>query len=287
MTNETRLLKRTRATADEMEARHDRLVELAGEHHPCSVRNLYYRAVVDGLVPKTRNGYMKVQRAVLDLRRDGRIPYSWIVDNSRSRLVMCTYGDVDEFLHDVAGVYRRDLWRTSPWRVEVWCESDSISGIIRDTVKLWRVPLMAMRGQTSETFAHEAVEVWSYDPDRRPVVLYVGDHDPAGLEIEDALVDKLTGFAADAGVVPPKVIRVGVTWDQAVDLDLPGGKPKKPYGFPRSVEAEALPPGVLRDLVDDAIADYADHDAIATLKAVERQERQGLLSLVDQFNGVA
>lgn len=287
MTNETSRIKRHRATAEEMEHRYDRLVELADEHHPCSVRNLYYRAVVDGLVDKTNNDYVKIQRAALKLRRDGRIPYHWIVDNSRSRLQIATFDDVDDFLQDVAGIYRRDLWRRSRWRVEVWCESDSIAGTIRDTVKRWRVPLMPMRGQSSETFVYEAVAEWTLDPDSEPVVLYVGDHDPAGLEIEDALVDKLTRFAADAGMHPPTLTRVGVTWAQAVDMDLPGTKPKKGYGFPQSVEAEALPPNVLRDLVDDAISDYADHDAIATLIAVERQEREGLLSLVDQFGGAS
>lgn len=218
-TYDARPAKRARATRQQMEARYARLVELAAEHHPCSVRHLFYRATVDKLegIGKDAAGYRKVQRAALKLRRDGRIPYSWIVDNSRTVFRVDTFDGVAGFLDDMAGLYRRDLWRRSPYRVEVWTESDSIAGF------------------------------------------------------------------ADGITPPPRFVRLGVTWQQVVDLDLPGTKPKKDYGFPLAVEAEALPPRMLRELVDDAIGAYVNTDELDTLLAVEAEERDGLHRLAGRF----
>lgn len=279
---------RRRATAAEMEDRHQRIAELAEEHGPCSVRHIFYRAVVDGIdgIEKTNNGYMKIQRAVLTLRRQGRIPYSSIVDNSRTAFTTDVWDGTEGFLQDVAGVYRRDLWSRSPYRVEVWCESDSIAGTLIDVARQWRVPLFPIRGQSSETFAYNGSQQWLDTPDRQVVVLYIGDHDPAGLEIESALATKLVGFA-DGLLHEPEFRRVGVTWQQAVDLDLPGTPPKKKYGYPLAVEAEALPPRMLRDLLDQEIASYANGDQLDTLLAVEAEERRGLEQLAASFGGHA
>ena len=60
-------------TADEMEARYDALEAIVDEISPCSVRQVYYQAVVRGLVEKTEAAYGKVQRALVILRRDGDI----------------------------------------------------------------------------------------------------------------------------------------------------------------------------------------------------------------------
>jgi hypothetical protein len=54
--------------------RRDRLVEMAEQSQPATVRQLYYLAETGGLVPKAENGYRQVQHDVLLLRRDGRIP---------------------------------------------------------------------------------------------------------------------------------------------------------------------------------------------------------------------
>ena len=113
------------------------------------------------------------------------------------------------------------------------------------------------------------------DP-RVPVVLNIGDHDPHGLEIEADLRRKLSDFGGSAF----EWSRIGVTWDQIELLDLPGTTPKKEYGFPTAVEAEALPPGTIRGLLDNAITDYVDADQFDVLLASERSEREVLLGVV-------
>ena len=42
-----------------------------------------YTATTVGLVEKNIHGYVKIQRAILEMRRSGRIPWRWIVDTGR------------------------------------------------------------------------------------------------------------------------------------------------------------------------------------------------------------
>lgn len=293
---EARPVNRRRATKAEMAERADELVRLAEENGPCSVRHLFYAATVAKVpgITKDDSGYGKVQRLALELRRAKRIPYRQITDGTRWMRKPTSYGSVADALAATATLYRRDLWVSSSFRVEVWCESDSIAGSIYEVTARWDVPLMVMRGQSSETFVHNAAEAW-VEQFSQPVVLYVGDHDPAGLDIEEAARTKLArfygdGFEAAGGQRKNARIdwhRVGVTWEQVERLDLPGTAPKvknrrKPYPFAMSVEAEALPAALLRELLDEAITNYVDHDKLEVLMEAEESERTILHRMAGQ-----
>lgn len=264
-----------------MDARHTALTALAFEHGPCSVRHIYYRAVVEGVVPKNESGYVKVQRAVLHLRREGEIDYGLITDNTRWMVKATTWDSPQDVLRHTARTYRRNLWTDSEYQVEVWVESDSIGGTIHSIIDKWAVPMYVCRGQVSESFVYSSVEAWQDESGRERAVLYIGDHDPAGLEIQKSLIEKIDRFNEE-GQFPVEYdfIRLAVTWDQIEAGDLPGSVPKKAYGYPLAVEAEALPPNELRSMLDNKIEMYVDEDRLQVLKVAERSERDLFLNLI-------
>lgn len=285
----TSRVRRARATRVEMDARRGALVDLAHEHGPASVRHLFYAAVVAGVpgITKSQSGYLKVQRLVLELRREGLIPYESIVDNTRWIRKQRSYGTWQDAVRETARLYRQDLWATSPYRLEVWCESDSIAGVITPASYEWDVPLMVCRGHASETFAYSAAAAWN-EGCQRPVVLYVGDHDPAGLDIEMSLKQRLGTFYCD-GIEGITWRRIGITAGQVELLDLPTtpakkARRRKPYPWDWSAEAEALPARMLRDLLTAAIEEYVDQEELAVLRVAEESERR---SLFDLARGVA
>ena len=73
--------------------RYEPLVRIAYEHGPASVRHFFYQAVVAQLfdISKDLSGYRKVQRAILKLRREGRIPYELVTDTTRWMRKPTTY----------------------------------------------------------------------------------------------------------------------------------------------------------------------------------------------------
>ena len=267
-------IKRGRATKAEMQDRRERLYDIVSEGQPMSVRHAYYRAVVAGLVSKDDSGYNKVQRALAEMRLEGELPFGWISDNTRWMRKPTTYNSVEDALTRVARYYRRDLWADADVQLEVWCESDSIAGVIFDVTSKWDVPLMPVRGFSSLTFAHGAAAAANADG-RGLVVYYVGDLDPAGVEIENSLRGHLQTWLH----VPSRWERIGVTWDQVEEHALPGTPPKKAFQYPQAVEAEALPAPLLRDLLEEAIVQHVDGHQLRVLQAAEESERELLLAL--------
>ena len=138
-------IKRQRATRDEMAARHDALFEIVRAAQPTGIRFTYYTATTRGIVPKTKTGYRKVQRAILQMRREERIPWDWIVDTNRWMRKPSTWGSIEEVLTSAAAGYRRALWRDSIAAVEVWCESESVAGVLYPVTSKWDVPLYPIK----------------------------------------------------------------------------------------------------------------------------------------------
>jgi hypothetical protein len=75
----------SKAQATELD---NHLLAIVHEEKPTSVRGTYYMALGADLIDKDakgqRNNYMRVQRRLLQMRRSGSVPYSWIMDSSRT-----------------------------------------------------------------------------------------------------------------------------------------------------------------------------------------------------------
>jgi hypothetical protein len=127
------------------------------------------------------------------------------------------FGSKEDALDDLAMYYRRDLWRSQPVRVEVWCESDRIGGVIMPLTDDYGVAMLPCRGQPSNTFIWESAQ--SYRRTAKPVAcLYVGDFDPAGLDLGNSLQERLERYGAP-GV---EFTRIAVEPAQVAELGLLG-----------------------------------------------------------------
>src|SRR5690606_20172078 len=96
-------------------------------------------------VEKDESGYGRVQRQMLAMRREGIIPYGWVADNTRWRIKPDTETSLGAFLRRSARFYRQDLWIRSDTYVEIWCEKDSIAGVIHAITDEYDVPLYVAR----------------------------------------------------------------------------------------------------------------------------------------------
>lgn len=273
-----------------MQVRREALYQIVRESQPTGVRFTYYRAVGQGLVPKTEAGYRQVQRLLAEMREAGDLPYEWITDATRWVRRPIAYDGVDDALREVAASYRRRLWTDSAVLVEVWCESKSAAGVIAPVTYDWDVALYPISGQTSMSFAHTAAMQYRQEP-RHVVVFYVGDFDPAGMEIELHLREKLRRYSGRQ----VRFQRVACTAEQVENLALTGTTPKKTSFYDPvrdrhvtwrgdAVEVEAINPPMLRRLVEDAILRHVDPHALELTRMVEAQERAGLEALAGRWS---
>lgn len=247
---------------------------------PATVRQVFYQAVVRGLVPKDETkGYRVVQRRLLKLREDGRIPYGEITDNARMVRRRDRWNSPEHFAREAASRYRRDYWAESPVRVEVWLEKDALAGVLFPVVvDECGLDLYVTRGFASVTYLQEAAEFMLEDG--RPTFVYVlTDFDPSGLSIAKIVEHELVERAWPTEV---HVERLAVNRCQIDEWKLPTRPTKTTDTRARkfeqehgtgSVELDALPPEILRDLVSASIERHMDARQLDVLKVAEREER--------------
>jgi hypothetical protein len=276
-------IKRTRRTRAELEQLDHALIEIVAQIEPATVRQVFYQAVVHGLVPKDEaKGYKLVQRRLVKLREEGEIPYRWITDNVRIVRGYNRYDGPEDYARVAAEFYRRDYWAESPVNVEIWLEKDALAGVLVPTVlEECGLDLHVTRGYASVSYLQSAADFIRRDG--RPTYVYLlTDFDPSGLGIAETVKTELIHRSHPVEV---HVERLAVNREQIDDYRLPTRPTKstdsrakkfmEEYGT-GSVELDAIQPATLRSLVRNSIEQHMDPERLRVLKLAEEQERDVL-----------
>jgi hypothetical protein len=284
----TSVVKRlSKAQADELDSA---LFSIAEQEKPTSVRGMYYMAMGADLIDKDaqtkRNNYMRIQRRLLQMRRDGRMPYSWITDGSRTIYSYDRFADEDHFSAYAANIYRKDYWLESPVRVEVWVEKDAMAGKLKPVVRdEYGLDLYVSRGFASETYLQEAgAQIRS---DGRPTYVYLlTDFDASGMGIAETVEDKLLEmdypvdvFVERIAATPNQISEYGLITQPVTRSDTRARNFIQRFGT-ETVELDAVPASEIRRLVRDAIERHMDPRRLAFLRMVEQEEREGIRALL-------
>jgi hypothetical protein len=314
MINGTGTIKRHRRTKAAVEQLERQILAVLEEDHPQSIRHVFYRLTDPRLpepVAKTELGYRTVQNRLKLMRRAGSVPYGWISDSTRRGYHTATYANGADFLRRHIGAYRADLWADAEHYVEVWCESRSIAGSIVDLCEELAVSLYPAGGFASITFAYEAAEFIRQEVEdgKQAHVVYIGDYDPAGVLIDRSIEAELRrhlkgeeatlmeeifeGLVAGSGVVAENIFdtvdltfhRLAITEEQIAEFDLPT-KPRKDGDrrarhVKATVEAEAMPAGILRDLLRGKVESFLPSGALEVAQIAEQSERAHLRRWAD------
>jgi hypothetical protein len=274
-------IKRNRATGAGVEARREALLDIIEEQRPMTVRQVFYQATVRGIVEKAETGYNKVQTDLVQMRKSGALPYSWLADNTRWQRRPRTFSSVEEALEDTARLYRKALWTDAGAYVEVWIEKDALAGVVMPVTRKYDVPLMVARGYASLSFLHSAAEDIR-ELDVPAYIYHFGDYDPSGVNAAEKIEQTLREMAPDAEI---HFERVAVTSHQIEMWDLPTRPTKatdtrsKNFGD-ISVELDAIPPDTLRALVELCIQRHLPIRQFEMLMEAEASERMLINGLV-------
>ncbi len=291
-TSPIRRHRRTKAEIEEIKAK---LLAIVEEDEPMTVRQVFYRAVVAGLVEKTENEYTNtVARLLLEMRRARDMPYSWITDATRWMHKGDSYDGLEDFIESHQRAYRRDLWAESETYVEIWCEKEALAGVLYDVTYEFDVPLMVSKGFASESYLYSAADTITdrlLNGRREAIIYFFGDHDPSGLKISKSIEEGIRRLAGEMwdrsdrlGEDHLRFHRTAVTPAQIQRWSLPtrptkleGNRHAKDWDAEQgSVELDAIPPKQLRDLVRMRIGNHVDQRKLAALRQIEAEEREQL-----------
>lgn len=267
-----------RATKPQMAALHEILIRITTDIAPCTVRQVFYQATVRGAIDKTEAGYDRVQRALVQLRRTGRIPFRKITDNTRWQIKPTTYDGPKDALEDAAREYRRAVWGDVDAYVEIWIEKDALAGVVAPITGVADVALMVSRGYSSLTFLHSSAEDIA-DCGKPAYIYQLGDFDPSGQDAARHIEQTLRELAPRAEI---HFERLAVLPQQIEEWRLPSRPTKttdsraKGFGYAESVELDSIHPDNLRGIVAGAISRHLPANHIKAIKAAEDSDRERL-----------
>jgi hypothetical protein len=108
------------------------------------------------------------------------------------------------------------------------------------------------------------------------VLLHVGDLDKHGRYLFGALAEDVAAFAeSDGGDFT--YVRAALTQEQAAEYELPVYKD--------AIQAEALPPDALAEIVEAAVLGYYDEDVAAEVARQERQQHAEVDRMLAELRG--
>lgn len=275
----TRSIKRARRSRAAMEQIRTAIEAVIAAERPVTVRQVFYALVVREAVPKTEQAYRLAARLLTEMRREGRVPFSAIADNTRWMRKPASWSSLAAALEQTQNTYRRALWDDQAIYVELWLEKDALAGVLYDVTRRWDVPLT--RGFASLSFLHSAAEAiaTSSKPAR---LYYFGDRDPSGVLIDRKIEQTLRELAPGALIT---LERIAVTPEQIARWELPTRPTKGSDSRARSfagdsVELDAIPPSELRALAERCITQHIDEVALARTRRAEQAERDTLGRLI-------
>lgn len=246
-----------------------------GYASPVTLRQVYYRLVATGAVPNTVSSYKRLSAVTAAARRTDTFPD--LADHGRRIDRPISFDDVDQARAWLRQAYRRDRTAGQPVAVYLGVEKDALVTQLADWYDDLGLPVIALRGYGSQTLA-DLVRRDAHSAQRPAVLLYAGDHDPSGDDIERDFLAR-----TDCWIYTQ---RVALTAEQVIEFDLPPQPGKATdsraatfiaaHGHLVQVEVDALEPDTLHRLFDDAIAHWWDPDAYDAVLQAEAADRDRL-----------
>lgn len=256
------------------------------EHLPLTIRQVFYRLVATCGYEKTERGYSRLCEYMNSARRARLIDFDAIRDDGWHQGDGGGFTDPDHFWQTVgraANSYTLDKQARQPRWLAVLVEAQGMRPQIERVAAPYSVPVFSSGGFDSLT-AKKGLADRAAEQQRPCIFLHIGDYDPSGVCIFDAIASDVAAFCVSDMALAPTFERIAITAEQVSEFNLPTAPPKatdkRGTRMAETCQAEALPPDVLADIVDDAIRANTDMAVLDGDRLLEQADRAELLEKI-------
>lgn len=263
------------------------------DYWPLTIRQVFYRLVGRYDYPKTEKAYDKLGEKINRGRREYReVPWNLPWDAFRDDGVIDSpfhcYSGADDFwgtVQALASQFRFDLMSYQVVHLELFCEAAGMVPQLERVANQYGVNVSSSGGFDSTTRKHDLAKRLS-GTGKPCVLLHIGDLDPSGVHMCSSLDEDIQAFCDHYGG-QVEMVRLAVTPDQQAAYNLPTAPPKatdnRSFDSDFTVQAEALDPADLAQIVTDAIESQIDLPTLARARRQERAMRTSLLSQIESM----
>jgi hypothetical protein len=251
--------------------------EYAKEGYRLTLRQLYYQLVSRDIIANQLKEYSKLSGLLVKGRMAGMVDWDAIEDRIRVPYIPYSVDGIEDAIQDTIEQYRLDRQDNQKVYIEMWVEKDALSGVLKRITSHYHIKLMVNRGYSSCTAMHDAYKRFQEQEEsgKKIVLLYLGDHDPSGLDMDRDIKERLEEFGVDV-----EVRRIGLTSEQIKKYNPPTNPAK--FKDPRSKdyiekfgksswEVDALNPKILHELVKENVEELIDMEKFE--EKIEQEEK--------------
>lgn len=230
-----------------------------------SLRQLYYQFVSRDLLANTEQNYKRLGSIISDARLAGYIDWDMIKDRGRETVSNSHWDSPAEILDACARQFRIDTWADQENHVEVMVEKQALEGVLEPVCRELDISFTANKGYSSSSALYEAGKRLADHrlSGKELFVIYLGDHDPSGIDMTRDVEERLRLFSES----PVTVNRVALNMEQVRRFNPPENPAKltdsrsaeyvRRFGD-SSWELDALDPATLANLVRTAVLALRD-----------------------------
>lgn len=283
-----------------------RVAEERRAYWPLSVRQIHYALLNDPPLkhaskPKSRydnsdSSYKALVELLARARVAGLFPWESITDETRPVSIWDVFPTPQQFVgkenRNYLKGYHRDLQQSQPNHIEVLGEKNTVGSILKPVAGEFCIPLTIGRGFCSLHPRKEMAQRFWKSGREKLIVLICSDHDPDGEEIAQSFARSMRD---DFGIEQIHPVKVALTREQALELNLPNALPAKANStnFKKFLaqfgnhgwELESLTPEQLKGLLREAILSVMDLDAYNAEVELEKQDAAFLQSVRRTITG--
>lgn len=244
-----------------------------------TLRQLYYRLISDESLnlPNKKSVYKHLSAKTAQARREGEFPA--LIDRTREIENFASWDGSHEALIERAQDYRRDRSEDQEWSIYLGVEKHGMTTQLLHWFGKYGIPVLALGGYSSQTFVDD-VRRDVLRQERPALLLYAGDFDASGVDIDRDFIERADCF--------DKVTRVALNQRLIDKHDLPpmpgkesdsrSARFKLQHGELIQVELDALPPEELRKLYQKQIDKHWDVPRWEASMKQEARERKSALA---------
>lgn len=225
--------------------------------------------------------YKILSPRLVKAREYGLVPWESMIDKSRNIETVSAWTSLQDYLETIKHAYRRDLLQDQPIYLEVWCEKRVA---INSITQRYQVPLVAGGGYRGKSNLYEAAQRFR-DVEKPIKILYLGDFDPSGMDIERDLTNAFWNIWR----LQVDVERILLTKDDTLRLPAKGPANQKDPRYAaytkkwqtdEAWELDALDPKELLQRVETAIQDNLDGELLGKQQVLYENDKEKLAILM-------
>jgi len=267
------------------------LEEYRRQGYRLSLRQLYYQLVARDRIPNSLRSYKNIGNLVSNARQAGLIDWEMIEDRNRETAIPAHWNNPAEIVKAAADQFRIDKWTLQPYHIEVMVEKDALSGVLEPVCRELDIGITANKGYSSSSTMYDiGKRIFQKEYEGKKIcILYLGDHDPSGIDMTRDVRERLEMYSKMDGV---EVDRLALNWSQ-IEIWQPPENPAKEtdsryrnyavqYGE-SSWELDAVEPVQLASLVREAVLERRDERLWDEATEQENRMKVKLLDFADSY----